>query len=75
MNYHKLGGVLDTQLTAYYSDASGNRVGDLVTASNDKLTIILQTIPDGGSVTVQEVNGTIINAITFQKIFWNLSPL
>ncbi|HCG7541808.1 flagellar sheath protein A [Vibrio parahaemolyticus] len=67
LNYHKLGGVLDTQLTAYYSDASGNRVGDLVTASNDKLTIILQTIPDGGSVTVQEVNGTIINAITFSK--------
>ena len=67
LNYHRLGGVLDSQLTAYYSDAAGNREGDLVTASNDKLTIILQTIPDGGSVTVQEVNGTIINAITFSK--------
>ena len=67
LNYHRLGGVLDTQLTAYYSDASGNREGDLVTANNDKLTIILQSIPDGGSVTVQEVNGTIINAITFSK--------
>ncbi|CAM2741071.1 hypothetical protein [Vibrio mytili] len=67
LNYHRIGGVLDTQLTAYYSDASGNRVGDLVTASNDKLTIIRQSIPDGGSVTIQEVDGTVINALTFTK--------
>ncbi|MGP8308205.1 flagellar sheath protein A [Vibrio sp. YIC-376] len=67
LNYHTIGGVLDSQLTAYYSDATGERVGDLVTASNDKLTITLQSIPDDGSVTIQEVNGTLINALTFSK--------
>lgn len=67
LNYHTIGGVLDSQLTAYYSDATGERVGDLVTASNDKLTITLQSIPDDGSVTIQEANGTILNALTFSK--------
>ncbi len=67
LNYHAIGGVIDNQLTAYYSDASGERVGDLVTASNDRLTITLQNIPDDGSVTIQEANGTILNALTFSK--------
>ncbi len=67
LNYHVLGGVLDSQLTAYYSKANGERDGDLITASNDKLTITLQSIPEGGSVTIQEVNGTVINALTFSK--------
>ncbi|MFZ6040601.1 flagellar sheath protein A [Vibrio natriegens] len=67
LNYHAIGGVIDNQLTAYYSDASGERVGDIVTASNDLLTITLQDIPDEGSVTIQEANGTILNALTFSK--------
>lgn len=67
LNYHTLGGVLDTQLIAFYSNASGERVGDVVTTSNDKLTITLQSIPDDGSVTIQEFNGTLINALTFSK--------
>ncbi|MGY0616382.1 flagellar sheath protein A [Vibrio sp. FJH11] len=67
LNYHALGGVLDTQLIAFYSNASGERVGDVVTTSNDKLTITLQSIPDEGSVTIQEFNGTLINALTFSK--------
>ncbi len=67
LNYHALDGVLDNQLTAYYSNSSGERVDDIVSASNDKLTITLQAIPDGGGVTIQHVNGTVINALTFTK--------
>ncbi|GEM74891.1 hypothetical protein [Vibrio sagamiensis] len=67
LNYHTIGGVLDAELTAYYSDASGNLVGDIMSASKDKLSIILQSIPDGGSVTLQERNNDIVNAVTFSK--------
>ncbi|CAE6899806.1 hypothetical protein ACOMICROBIO_GDFFDHBD_01449 [Vibrio sp. B1REV9] len=69
LNYHSLGGELDNDLSAYYSDAQGNRVdpNSVINASNDKLTISLESIPLGGSVTLQEVNGTVINALTFSR--------
>ncbi|NOH67392.1 flagellar sheath protein A [Vibrio rotiferianus] len=67
LNYNTLNGALDNALVAFYSDASGKRVGDIIRASNDKLVVTLESIPQGGSVTLQEQSHSIINAVTFSK--------
>lgn len=54
---------------AYYSDASGARVGDLIAPSNLKLSFTLEGIPDDGFITFQirEANNTHFTANTFSK--------
>ncbi|UPR34789.1 hypothetical protein ISX50_01675 [Vibrio cyclitrophicus] len=54
---------------AYYSDATGARVGDLIVPSDLKLSFTLEGIPDDGFITFQtrEANNTHFTANTFSK--------
>ncbi|EJK2115576.1 flagellar sheath protein A [Vibrio navarrensis] len=67
LNYHSVGTSLDSKIVGFYSDASGIQQGNLINATSGKLSLVLQTIPDDGFFTIQEANGTVINAITFSK--------
>ncbi|MFA0441344.1 flagellar sheath protein A [Vibrio sp. 10N.286.49.B1] len=67
LHYYSLGNALDQSIIAYYSDENGVKVGDSIYASSGKLSIVLESMPDDGYVTIQEFNGTIINATTLSK--------
>ncbi|MGF1750536.1 flagellar sheath protein A [Vibrio cionasavignyae] len=67
LNYYYVGNALDNNLIAYYSDSSGKKVGEPIYASNGRITFVLESVPSDGYVTVQEFNGTILNATTFSK--------
>ncbi|EOA6596533.1 flagellar sheath protein A [Vibrio vulnificus] len=67
LNYNVVGTSLDNKIIGFYSNSAGEQQGDLVSTKNGKLSLVLQSIPDGGFFTVQEANGTVINAITFSK--------
>ena len=67
LNYYYVGNALDNNLIAYYSDSSGKKVGEPIYASNGRITFVLESVPSDGYITVQEFNGTILNATTFSK--------
>lgn len=56
-------------VVAYYSDATGAMVGELIVPSNLKLSFTLEGIPDDGFITFQirEANNTHFTANTFSK--------
>lgn len=67
LNYHEVSNFLDNKIIGFYSDENGGQVGSLINASNGKILFQLESVPDNGSFTVQEANGTVINAITYSK--------
>ncbi|WP_439146628.1 flagellar sheath protein A [Vibrio sp.] len=67
LTYHSIGSALDDRIVGSYSDTNGNIDGSLIEASNGVVEMVLENVPDGGAFTLQEANGTIINAITFSR--------
>ncbi|MGR5286664.1 flagellar sheath protein A [Vibrio maritimus] len=67
LNYYAIGSSLDAFLKAVYSDAEGNQIGSEVSATNGKLKVALESIPDDGYVTLQEQYGNQVFAQSFSK--------
>lgn len=74
LTYHDIGSALDTRIVGSYSDANGSISGELIEASNGSINMILENIPQGGAFTLQEANGTVLNALSFSRDVLEADP-